>query len=79
MSESLSEILARRDDTQPPEIAAIKKFVKERFNATVGVSVQKKQIIILANNASLAGSLRMHTLDLQKIVKYKSRIVIRIG
>lgn len=79
MSESLGDILLRRDDNEPPEIAAIKKFVAERFNTTVSVAVRKKQIIIVASNASLAGSLRMHILDLQKITKNKSRIIIRIG
>jgi len=79
MSESLSDILLRRDDNEPPEIAAIKKFVMERFNENVSISIRNKQMIILANNASLAGSLRMHIVDLQKITKNKFRILIRIG
>lgn len=79
MSEQLRDILLRRDDNEPPEISAIKKFVKERFNETVSIAVRKNQIIIMAKNASLAGSLRMHILDLQKITKSKSKILIRIG
>lgn len=79
MSERLGDILLRRDDSEPPEIAAIKKFVQERFNTSVSVAVRKKQIIITAKNASLAGSLRMHIVDLQKITKNKAKIIIRIG
>jgi hypothetical protein len=79
MSESLFDILSRRDDSEPAEISSIKRFVKERYNTTVKVSLRKNQIIIYAKNAALAGTLRMHILELQKIIKTKSRIIIRIG
>ena len=79
MSESLNDILLRRDDRQPPEVTAIKRFVMERFKVDVGVSVRKNQIIITAKNAALAGTLRMHLLELQKSIKTKSRLIIRIG
>lgn len=79
MTESLFDILSRRDDSEPPEITSIKRFVKDRYNTSVTVSLKKNQIIICAKNAALAGSLRMHIVELQKIVKSKSRIIIRIG
>jgi hypothetical protein len=79
MSESLFNILLRREDAVPPEIASIKHFVQERFNASVNVQLRKNQIIIFAKNAALAGTLRMHILELQTIAKTKSKIIIRIG
>jgi len=79
MSESLFDILLRRDDTEPPEIAAIKKFVKHRFNSEVSVAVRKNRIVITVKSAALAGSLRMHMYELQKLVKAGSKISIQIA
>lgn len=79
MSESLKDILTRRSNAEPPEIASIKKFVLDRFNVKVAVAVTKNQVVITAGNAALAGSLRMHTMELRKILGPKTKLIIRIG
>ncbi|MCX6727449.1 MAG: hypothetical protein NTX11_01385 [Candidatus Saccharibacteria bacterium] len=79
MSESLKDILTRRSDPEPPEIAKIKKFVLDRFNVQVAVAVARNQVVITASNAALAGSLRMHTVELRKILGPKTKLIIRIG
>lgn len=79
MSESLKDILLRRDDNQPPEIAIIKEFVMRRFKAPVSVTVNKTQIIINANSSALAGTLRLNIFELQNTVKSKKKLLIRVS
>jgi hypothetical protein len=79
MSESLKDILLRRSNNEPPEIAIIKEFVERRFKSSVTVSVNKTQIIISAQGAALAGALRLHIFELQNTVKSKKKLIIRVS
>lgn len=79
MTESLADILNRKANHEPPEIAAIKELVFKRFKAHVGVTVAKDKIVINAANAALAGALRLHVFELQNILGTKKKLVIRIG
>lgn len=79
MSESLRDILLRRDDAQPPEIAVIKEFVQRRFKSEVSVTVNKHQIIINAHSAALAGTLRLNIFELQNTVKSPKKLLIRVS
>ena len=77
--DDLGDILSRKRFTEPPEIKIIKQFVLEKFDEDVAITVKPKQIIIDAPNAALAGSLRMHLYELQKLCKTDKRLVLRIG
>lgn len=79
MSESLKDLLLKRDDSQPAEIMAIKDFTRRRFNADVQVQIQKSSIVITAPGAALAATLRLNISNLQKVTKTDKRLVIRIG
>lgn len=79
MSESMHDILLRRDDSEPPEIVAIKNFVSRRFKSDAAVAVRKNRIIIDVSSAALAGSLRMHMYELQQLVKPNTKISIKIS
>lgn len=77
--DSLNEILSRKDFDEPPEVKAIKKYVREQFDESVAVTVREKEIIIAAPNAALANTLRLRVLALRKIAGDKKRMVFRIG
>lgn len=79
MSESLKDILLRRDDKLPPEVEIVKNFVFNRFKAHVSVEVRKNQVVIIAPGAALAGTLRMSIFELQNMLDTKKKLVIRIG
>lgn len=79
MSESLKDILLRRDDKLPPEVEIVKSFVFKRFKAHVNVEVRKNQVVIVAPGAALAGTLRMNIFELQNTLNTKKKLVIRIG
>lgn len=79
MTESLQDLLHKRDNHVPPEVAIIKTFIHEQFNASASVTVQEKQIIIAVAGASLAGALRQKLPQLQSKLDTTKRLVIRIG
>ena len=77
--DSLNDILQRKDFEEPPEVAAIKRFVQDKFHSDVGVSVKPSAISIACKSAALAGSLRMVEPELRRAAQTTSRLVFRIG
>lgn len=76
----LHDILAKRNYSQPPEIAAIKKYVAEHFEGReIGVSLTAHSIVITAKSAAFVGSLKNHTRQLQATADTQKRISFRIG
>lgn len=78
MTKSLADIMANKWD-EPPEIKAIKSYIKDTFQSNVAVAINNNQIAINVQSSALAGMLRMHILDLQKAAKTDKKLVIRIG
>ncbi|MDZ7744400.1 MAG: hypothetical protein U5K77_01420 [Candidatus Saccharibacteria bacterium] len=78
MSDNIGDLLKQRNYDEPPEVTAIKKFMHEKFNAAGTVSVRDSQIIIAVQSAALAGTLRMHQPELQKLAGDK-KVILRIG
>lgn len=79
MSTSVGDILSTRRSDEPPEIAIIKQFVREHYDAPCQVILRPDQIIIQVQSAGLAGSLRMKLHQLQTKIGDKQRLVIRIS
>jgi aromatic ring-opening dioxygenase LigB subunit len=79
MSESLGDLLRKRDFDEPPEVKAIKEYVRRYYDAEVKVTVQPHAIVVMARSAALIGSLRMNLPKLQKAADTEKRIMLRIG
>lgn len=77
--DSLEEILASKNWDEPPVIAAIKKFVQKKYNASVGVQLANEQIIITAGSSSLASAIRSNLSELAKIADTNKKLVVRIS
>lgn len=75
----IADILLRKDFDEPPEVAAIKRFVERHFQSTPAVSIQPQQIVIEVRSASLAGALRMKLHELKKECGIDKKLFIRIG
>ena len=78
MTESLADLLGKRDFEEPPEVAAIKKYIQDKYNAEVAVTMQTNQIIITVRSAALAGTLRLELHRLKAILETERRLMIRI-
>jgi aromatic ring-opening dioxygenase LigB subunit len=79
MSDSLGDILQRRDMDQPPEIRAIKEYVRRYYDAEVNVIMQPHNVIVAARSAALIGTLRANLPKLQAAANTDKRIMLRIG
>lgn len=79
MADSIAELLGKRSYDEPEEVTIIKQFVRDRYNAAAGVTLQERQIIITVKGAALAGTLRMHLHELKSMCQTEKRLVIRIS
>jgi hypothetical protein len=77
--DSLFNILKRKDYDLPPEVAAIKQYVRQEFQAEVEVLLREKDIIIAGRSSALIGSLRLRGPQLKKAAGTTKRLVFRVG
>jgi len=77
--DNLNNILQRKDFDEPPEIRAIKDYVRRYYEADVKVTMQPHAIVVAARSAALIGSLRLHLPKLQEAAHTDKRIMLRIG
>jgi hypothetical protein len=75
----IADILARKQFSEPPEIAAIKKYVKENFNAEISISLKPDAIVVTAGNSSLASALRLSSEKIKVTCQLTKPLVFRIG
>ena len=76
--DKLDDLLAKYSPTEPPEVAAIKRYIHETFRADAQVGVAEKTITVTVTSAALANSLRFHAAKLQTAADTDKRIILRI-
>lgn len=76
--DSLDSILSNRDFDEPPEVAAIKKYVQENFGTSVSVLVRERDIVVGVPGAALAGTLRMRAPEIKRRCQLNKRLTFRI-
>lgn len=79
MTNSLADILSKKDFDEPPEMAAIKKFVQDNYQEDVEVLVREHDIVIAGRSASLVNTLRLNMRQLQAAAQTEKRLIFRIG
>lgn len=79
MSNSLFDILQNRNFDEPAEATAIKKFVMEKYNKSVAVTVRDKDITITCQGAAFTNALRMQGRQLQQAAGTDKRLIFRIA
>ncbi len=78
--DSLFDILRHKDYDLPPEVTAIKRYVRDTFDgAEVEVLVRDKEIVIAGRSAALIGSLRLHGPKLKLAANTDKRLIFRVG
>lgn len=75
----LEDILASRLPQEPDEVAAIKRYIDEQFQAPATVGVQDQSLVITVRSAALANALRLRAPQIQAACQTTKRLVIRIG
>ncbi len=79
MTDSIGDLLQKRDFDEPPEVKVIKKFIWDSYGCTCAVKSQQNEIIIQVSGAALAGTLRMRLPELRKLCQTEKRLIIRIN
>lgn len=77
--DSLKDLLGSKQPAEAPEIAVIRRFLREQFQSDCTVLLRTNQIVIRVASASLAGALRMRLHELQKLCPTEKRLSIQIG
>ena len=75
----MHSILSRKDFEEPPEVRAIKKFIRDNYQTEVSVLVRERDIVIGVANASLANTLRLRSPELKRRCQLDKRLTFRIG
>ena len=79
MSNSLGDLIAKRQPEEPAEVQVIKQFMLDNYQVAAGVAVRDSQIIIQVASSALAGTLRMRLHELKELCATDKRLIIRIG
>lgn len=77
--DSLFNILSHKDFDEPPEVAAVKKFVRNNLDSEVTVQLREQDLVIVCSSGSQANALRLRVPELKRRCQIDKRIVIRIG
>ena len=77
--DNLSDILSHKDFDVPPEITAIKDYVRRHYDSEVQITLQLRSIVIKASSAALITTLRLNAPAIQKAADTEKRLVFRIG
>jgi len=77
--DSLGNLLGRKEYSEPPEVAAIKKYVQDEFQQNVSVMVRDRDIVLQVPSAALANALRLKSPDIKRQCNLTKRLTFRIG
>jgi hypothetical protein len=77
--DGINDILSVDRFSEPPEIAKIKSYIKDKYNCESVVQLRAKDIIISVDNAALANSLRLSLLDIKKSCGIEKKLIFRIS
>lgn len=80
MTNSIADILGKKNYDEPPEVGIIKTYVRTHLRSEVTVSVKEREILIHVSSGAMASALRPHLYKIaQACDKTTKRVVIRIG
>jgi hypothetical protein len=77
--DSLFNILASKDFDEPPEINRIKTYIKQQYNAAVGVQLRDRDIVIIVSSSALANTLRLNGPKISRQCELNKRLTFRIN
>lgn len=76
--DSLFNLLDKKDFEEPPEMLAIKRYIKNKFGADVGVQLRERDVVISVNSSALANTLRLNGPDIKRNCNVTKRLTFRI-
>jgi hypothetical protein len=77
--DSLYDLLSSKDFDEPPEIGAIKQYVRDKYQSDVGITMRERDIVVTVKSAALASRLRFDMQNMIEKTNVSKKIVLRIG
>lgn len=78
--EQIGDLLGRYKSQEPPEITAIKRYIRDEFGAEASsVAVRDNQLVVTVTSGALAATLRLRTPQIQAQCNIAKRLIFRIG
>jgi hypothetical protein len=77
--DSIFSILGDKDFDEPPEIGAVKKYIRDEYDTEVGVMIHGQSIIISVSSAALANTLRLRAPEMKRRLQIYKRLSFRIS
>lgn len=77
--DGIADILSRKDFDVPPEVQAIKDYVRRHYDAEVVVTILPRGLVVSARSSGLIATLRLNVRKLQQVANTDKRISFRIG
>jgi hypothetical protein len=75
--DSINNILSKRSVNEPPEIAKIKKYIKDTYDYDCVVSTKGKTLVVGVTNSSLLTSLRYSLPQIRISLSIEQDIIVR--
>lgn len=79
LMDSLYDLLSNRDFDEPPEVGALKQYIRENYQSDAGITMRERDIVVTVKSAALASRLRFDMRKMVDTTKVKKKIVLRIG
>lgn len=77
--DSINDLLKTKNPSEPPQMAALRLYVKENYQTDVQVGTSQFGYTLTVPNASLASTLRMEIPKIKIACNLDKKLFIRIG
>ncbi|MCA9325250.1 hypothetical protein KDA23_04280 [Candidatus Saccharibacteria bacterium] len=77
--DSIYDLLSNRDFDEPPEIGALKQYIRDNYQSEAGITMRERDIVITVQSAALVSRLRFDMRKMVDTTKVTKKIVLRIG
>jgi hypothetical protein len=77
--DSLQDILGKKNFTPPDEVAAIRDYIKRRYDSNSYVKIEKSAIIVSIPSSTLAATIYLERQALIDHCALKQRLIVRSG
>jgi hypothetical protein len=77
--DSLADLIINRQPQEPPELKALRDYVKVNHDSVAKVAVTKMGYSLTVDNAALASNLRMEVPKIRVACGLNKKLFIRIG
>ena len=77
--DSLQDMLQNKRPTEPPQVAALKKYALDNYATEITVRVSPKHYLITVKQAAIANKLHIETAKISEHCQLDKRLVIHVG